>query len=215
MPMLSIGGGSVRKRGDMAHGRLRKSSIKTHPRGGAAGMRWFWTGVVSRVLSVPRREAARGREVMYLGRSSPNASSGTSRDCSCDTALHAGKGLFVAPVPFGTIVPGRNPQPCGLGVTVVTSILTDDRNYLLPFANRIALVPGLSSKHLCGIQRPPCPVRMHYSTHGLGVYVCAEWGKVARAPGGARGILLCIIPFDYIRIRTYASPAIRSCTALT
>ncbi len=48
------------------------------------------------------------------------------------TTLHTGKDLFVAGLLCSKRIPRGNPEPLGVGVSVVTSILTDDGRYPLP-----------------------------------------------------------------------------------
>ena len=50
------------------------------------------------------------------------------------TTLHAGKDLFVAFSPCDEPIPRGNPLPFGVGVSVVTSVLTDDGRYPLPIS---------------------------------------------------------------------------------
>ena len=63
------------------------------------------------------------------------------------TALHAGKDLVVAPPSRDGIIPRGNSRPFGFDVTVGTSILADDRRYLLPIFSRTRRksMSGLSS----------------------------------------------------------------------
>lgn len=74
----------------------------------------FWV-LVSRILY----SAKSGTIAIYLGPTSQRDSSGTPVDCSQGTALHSGKDFAVS---------------AGLNrvVSVLTSILTDGRRYLLP-----------------------------------------------------------------------------------
>ena len=51
------------------------------------------------------------------------------------TTLHAGKDLVVAFLSRDRRIPRGNPQPFGLGVSVVTSILTDDGRCPLPISS--------------------------------------------------------------------------------
>ncbi len=51
------------------------------------------------------------------------------------TALHAGKDLFVAFPSRDGRIPRGDPQPFGVGVSVVTSILADDGRYPLPIVS--------------------------------------------------------------------------------
>lgn len=91
--------------------------------------------------------------IIYLGQTSPIGSSGTPTTRSvAGTALHAGKGLVVAPQALTWIRPTHADVWTGsLGlapsvVSVVTSILADDRRYLLPiFLHKQGSMFGLSS----------------------------------------------------------------------
>ncbi len=73
--------------------------------------------------------------IIYLGRYLHNASSGTpvTLEVWSGTALHGGKDLFVAFPPRDGHIPLGNSRPFGVDVSVVTSILTDDGRYPLPF----------------------------------------------------------------------------------
>ena len=79
------------------------------------------------------------------------------------TALHAGKDLFVAPLPLDRILPEGSLELSLLGVTVVTSILADDGRYPLPISVTLMQYDGACSDFppvtllQCG-ERSPNPV---------------------------------------------------------